>query len=547
MPRKNFKVRGSAPISFPHGPGHATSRESASAGSSTIEPLNSSAGQEARDIRGAGKLSGRAGPPVQPPSGAPSGRALPQILAPTSPRDLLLTYQRRWSDDTARWKIGCWSRQTGKDFSSGEEGVRDCFAHEMADPPSKTTWLIGAPSERQSIESFEKWKEWAESYKLAIADIAEEREGGSETLLRSSTLTFPGGSRIIAVPGNPDTIRGFSANLLLTEFAFFEDPDRTWRAALPSITNPLRGGLKKVRLISTPNGAGNKFHDLWTKNYQVKDSQWSCHKITIYDAVAQGLPVNVDELRAAIDDPEGWAQEFECEFLDTSAVLLPYDLIALGESAEAMEITDDLFWQSRGNPVYCGIDFGRSNDPTVCWTLERIGGLLWTREVLVLRNTETPEQVGILRRRIARATRASVDYTGPGIGFGDYLKKEFGLFDPQAHEFGKVELCTFTTGFKRELFPKLRRAFVAPTTVRIPISRLIREDLHAMQQVVTNGEYNYWAPRTKDGHSDRCTALALAVHAAGTGSAGVLTSVAGIHTGHPGRNLPTFKPRWHLA
>ena len=47
----------------------------------------------------------------------------------------------------------------------------------------------------------------------------------------------------------------------------------------------------------------------------------------------------------------------------------------------------------------------------------------------------------------------------------------------------------------------------------------MREDLHAMQQVVTNGQYNYWAPRTREGHSDRCTALALAVRAAGDGSA----------------------------
>ena len=35
-----------------------------------------------------------------------------------------------------------------------------------------------------------------------------------------------------------------------------------------------------------------------------------------------------------------------------------------------------------------------------------------------------------------------------------------------------------------------------------------------MQQVINNGEYNYWSPRTREGHSDRCTALALAVRAA---------------------------------
>jgi hypothetical protein len=64
----------------------------------------------------------------------------------------------------------------------------------------------------------------------------------------------------------------------------------------------------------------------------------------------------------------------------------------------------------------------------------------------------------------------------------------------------------------------LRRAFEAPTKLRIPIDRETREDLHAMRQVVGGGQYNYWAPRTREGHSDRCTALALAVRAAGDGA-----------------------------
>lgn len=48
----------------------------------------------------------------------------------------------------------------------------------------------------------------------------------------------------------------------------------------------------------------------------------------------------------------------------------------------------------------------------------------------------------------------------------------------------------------------------------IPISRAIREDLHAMMQTFNGGEYNYWSPRTKEGHSDICTAYALALRAA---------------------------------
>jgi hypothetical protein len=39
-----------------------------------------------------------------------------------------------------------------------------------------------------------------------------------------------------------------------------------------------------------------------------------------------------------------------------------------------------------------------------------------------------------------------------------------------------------------------------------------------MAQVITNGQYNYKAPRSDEGHSDGCTSLALMVRAAGTAS-----------------------------
>jgi phage FluMu gp28-like protein len=165
--------------------------------------------------------------------------------------------------------------------------------------------------------------------------------------------------------------------------------------------------------------------------------------------------------------------------------------------------------------VYLGIDFGRTNDPTVCWAFEQVGDVLITREVLVLKGMSTPAQQEALAMRIRRASRVCFDYTGPGIGLGDYLAKEFGRYKPEAHEFGKIELCTFTVNFKRDIFPKLRRAFEAPVKVRIPVSKSIREDLHEMRQIVRNGEYTYSAPRTAEGHSDRCTALALALRAAG--------------------------------
>jgi phage FluMu gp28-like protein len=453
------------------------------------------------------------------------------------PGSELLAYQRDWADDPSRWKFGLMSRQVGKDFSSGFEGIRDIWRAEKEG--EKRDWLIAAPSERQSLESLSKWKDWTLAFKVPVAGYKEERQKNSEGLLKSATITFPGGSRVIAVPGQPDTVRGFSANVLLTEFAYFEQPEATWRAILPSITNPLRGGAKKVRLITTPNGIGNKAHDLWVMNYKenaesrVQSAEsgilnsalptlhspfWSCHFVDIQTAVRDGLPVQVEELKAALDDPEGWAQEFECQFLDAQAVLLPYELITSCESLEATAAVAPQFWQTVPPfPVVMGLDFGRRHDLTVAWSLAQLGDVGQTLEVLEMERTPTPEQVERLRPRLRQARRVCLDYTGPGIGLGDYLVREFGEWNPAQHKFGKIELCNFSNTLKLEIFSKLRMAF-EKRALRVPVSRLIREDLHSVNRVSsTTGQISYRASHSADGHADRCTALALALRASGEG------------------------------
>lgn len=478
-----------------------------------------------------------------------------------SPLDLLLPYQSRWVNDTSRYKIGVQARQTGKSFQTAAEAAKDAFV----DPGTK--WVCLSSGERQSLEWMEKCKEWAEAFRLSIADYTEDRSFG-EALLKVAEIRFANGSRIIAIPANPSTARGYSANVILDEFAYHEDPTKIWVAMFPSLTNPLAGSfmrqvhemysdqrefadtdlkrvgrVMKIRVVSTFNGRENKFFQLWERR---KELGYSGHFTTIHDAVEQGLPLDPEELRTGLDDPDAWAQEYECEASDTSNVLLPYELLAQAETIDASEsIEPEFFTQSRHRELFVGIDFGRSNDPTVCWTLELVGDILWTREVAVLKDMSTPQQNEVLASRIRASRRACLDYTGPGIGFGDYAIKEQGVgeWKPEEHRFGRIELFTFTPKSKRLLFPMLRRRFEAPCRVRIPISRMIREDLHAMQQVIKSGEYSYWATRTKEGHSDRCTALALAIRAAGESAAGAIRNPNLIHFGRPAKSrLPQFTP-----
>jgi phage FluMu gp28-like protein len=262
--------------------------------------------------------------------------------------------------------------------------------------------------------------------------------------------------------------------------------------------------------------------------------------ITVHDAIALSLPLDVAELQAGFNDPEAWTQEYLCQFADNSTVLLPYDLIESCESSFASELSTPQALSASAlaagpaPQLFAGIDFARKNHLTVCWIFERLPNTAslranpspdnknaslnsgftprppqWlTREVLCLRNLSTPEQIEILRPRLKLCRRVALDYTGPGIGLGDFLHREFG-----SH---RIELCPFTSAFKAELFPRLVAAFESRELL-IPIARDIREDLHSIYRTTSNsGQILYRAHSTTDGHADRITALALALRAAQT-------------------------------
>lgn len=441
--------------------------------------------------------------------------AKPKDSAPVetavNPLRKLLPYQRAWYEDGSRFLAGVWSRQTGKSFATAAIVAASMVAH------ANSMWMIAAPSERQSHEALEKVKQWLAAFECSYAEELEALDG-MET--KAGAVRLSNGSRCIAVPGKPDTVRGMSANVWLDEFAFFEDPDATWKAILPSITNPLRGGEKRVILTSTPNGKagrGKRFFDICTSGDNAGKMRWSIHRVPLRSAIADGLPVDYDTLAAAIGDPLAVRQELDAEFVDTQSQLLPTEIILRAESEEAtLRPAAEVF--SGGRDLRVGVDVGRVSDPTVIWTAERLGDVLYTREVLVLVGMSHADQLCIIRARVAAATRCCMDYTGMGIGMGDMLVREFGEYKPEAHRFGRVELCTFSASFKREIFPKLRETMEA-CRLRIPRDAALRTDLSAMQQVCSGGQFSYEAPRTKDGHSDRCTAAALCVRAgAGVGN-----------------------------
>lgn len=424
-------------------------------------------------------------------------------LLPT-PYSLLKPYQQRWSADSSRFKIWLKSRQIGGSFGAAFEAIPDCIT-------TGQDWMVLSAGERQANEVIRKAHQvadvWVDAFNRSGVDVQCSKLVGSVVFRHRGRE-----SRIFALPAKPETARGFSANLILDEFAFHEKPDEIWKAVLPTITNPLRGELK-VRIISTPAGRSGKFYDLVNRAGQLG---YNLHRVDIHDAVEDGLAIDVPGLRAALNDEEAWAQEYECQFVDSSSVLLPYDLIDSVASDDATEDTGPI--QPWGTSTFVGVDIGRKRDLTVVWTLERVGDVLWTREVLVLEKTPYDLQEELIADRLKRASIGAIDETGIGNAVSERLAERMGH---------KLLRCTFSQPFKQLIFPALRRA-CQERRIRIPRSNEIREDLHSVHEIVSeNGQKRYRALHTDDGHADRCTALALALHAANdAGKAPVWTSEA---------------------
>lgn len=404
----------------------------------------------------------------------------------------LLPYQQKWLDDKSRFKIGMFSRQTGKTFTNCLEIVNNCLEAETTG--KRKRWVILSRGERQSKEAIEVVKHFLNAYKIAFQASNHEFSAAYTAL----EIRLPGGSVITALPASPDTSRGFSASVLLDEFAFHQDSRKIWQALFPVIS-----AGHSLRVVSTPNGKGNKFYELMTD----EDTPWSRHVVDIYQAVAQGLDRNIDELRKAIADPDSWSQEFELQWLDEASAWLSYELIASRESSTCSLDGS----QYRGGDVYIGNDVGLRGDLWVAWALEDVGTHFNTIEVATLRRSTFAQHDEVIDRMFNqyKVRRFCGDQTGMGERTIEEYKRRYG---------SRTEGVLFTIANKQAL-AMLGKSCFEDGRVSVPADQEIRNDLHKLRKVTSaTGGIRFDASRDSQGHADRTWALFLACNAAVTPS-----------------------------
>jgi hypothetical protein len=180
------------------------------------------------------------------------------------------------------------SRQVGK---STVIGLLAAYGA-LYDPGSLT--LILGPADRQSTELYRKCLD------VLRAVGAPAAESQTQTGIELN------GSRVLALPGKAQTIRGFSkvARLFVDEAGFA--PDDLYYAVRPMLA--VSGG--SIYLLSTPNGRQGFFYKEWSEGaddwLRISVPAWECPRIS---------PEWLENERRRVGD-YWFRQEFGCEFLD---------------------------------------------------------------------------------------------------------------------------------------------------------------------------------------------------------------------------------------
>lgn len=181
-------------------------------------------------------------------------------------------------------------RQWGKSTTASILGLGEALYN-----PESTTLLI-SPSQRQSSELFKKV---TAAYRVLGRPVPSDEEN-------RLSLTLENGSRVISLPGTGDTIRGYTADLLVIDEASRVE-DGLYASVRPMLA--VSGG--RLIALTTPHGKRGWFHEEWTDETR----SWERVKVTAADC-PRISPTFLAEERRSLGE---WlyAQEYECEFVET--------------------------------------------------------------------------------------------------------------------------------------------------------------------------------------------------------------------------------------
>lgn len=447
--------------------------------------------------------------------------------------DLLTPWQVKYLEDRSRIKKLTKSRRIGGTWIQALEDVLDCI-----EQPGLKVWFSSADKTAggEYIDYILMWVgvanllvQTVQVSESQLSDVSfedpEALEVASQDDATATVVEFHNGSKITSLSSNPSQFRSKGGKVVLDEFAHHKRDRDLWKAAQPVAA---RG--HSIRIISTQNGMSCAFYKLGN-NAERKAARrsekklgdkyaWSIHEVTLVQAIDEGMldqiegrPTTQEErdafiasIRAQCLSEAQYLEEYMCKAQDEAHALLPYSMI------ERVERDGILGLHQVTGSLYLGMDIGRVIDLTVIYVLELCGLILYTRHIVVLKNTEFSEQGRILWELLKhpKMVRAAIDARGIGMQLAEEAQKQFGTYH--------VDKVMGTPAIKDALATRMVQEF-QDSTVLIPVDEQQREGLHAVAKTVSlTNTVRYDAKHDEEnGHGDHFWALALGISAARTG------------------------------
>lgn len=465
--------------------------------------------------------------------------------------DVLMPYQKKWIADPSPFKIAEKGRRTGLTWAEAADDVLIAASEKNAG--GQNVYYIGTDQE-MTEEYIQACATWAKAYNKAASAVNQELwdEDDEDKHIRTFSIRFPSGFKIIALASRPRKLRGRQGILVGDEAAFQDELGELVKAAMAFL---IWGG--KVRLISTHDGEDNAFNEL-VNEVRAGKRKGSVHRITFQEAVNQGLYKRVC-LRKGVEytkeGENGWVNEVydyygadadeELDLIPMSGtgIYLPSSLIQsrmsentplvrghwttafamLPEYRRNLEIEEwckdnllpHLMRLDKSRPHVYGMDFGRRRDLSVMPILEETKTLKSRVRIWIeLSNCPFKAQEYILNyvvSRLPRFRKGAMDETGNGMALAEYAQQKFGPL--------RVEAISLSESFYIEHMPHFKAAFEDGVLVDIPKDDEIRDDLKSIKKVrgvpkvPTTERKQRGDDKKKQRHGDGAIALFLADYA----------------------------------
>jgi len=368
-------------------------------------------------------------------------------------------YQKAFIAETARFVLWIASRQIGKSFGLAAK----CVGYAM----KKENAILISTNQRNAQRLITTCKKIIKIFEIASKQkIALVRDN-------ASTIEIKGGGTIQSIANNPDTAVGESGHLFIDEASRFKNSEQILDAVMPFITR----NNYSMTLISTPLGKRGMFWDFYNKALN-NEGGWKLHKHTVYDAIEQGCPINVEDIRANMDEIS-FRQNYLCEFIDDISSYFSYDLILSVINHELYDHDITELKKKDKTPKIAGYDPGKIIDSGVFTVIDRdiISQKVRLLHIKEFLRIDYSEQISYIVTVIKSAGIAKlyVDATGVGVKIAEDLKRELGSV---------VVPITYTNAVKESLITELKLR-MERREIEIPDHSKLIDQLHRIERTTT--------------------------------------------------------------